>query len=484
MSASLSPIKVSELSQAPKKWDEATSSTTSDQNATLSDVALGELATARSVEEPFVPLDITRHTPQCIHKFNSIEAISASGCWVKSVENRKYLDLSSGIGVLSTGHCHPRVVQAAQEQCATMIFAQQNCINTTSNHKDLISRMLEIMPNFGTQPKLDSFFFVNSGAEAVENAVKVARMATGKQNVIVLTGGYHGRTYGSMACTSSKTSYRRCFGPVMGGVHFVDFDIDEVNHNPKYAEKLIKNFERVLTQQSDTLETACVLLEPILGEGGIVQVPLDFMKYLRRKCTDENIMLIFDEVQSGFGRSGKWFACEHAKVTPDILVYAKGIASGFPLGGIAANQNAVMSKLLPNALGGTFGGSAVAVAAANATIDVIRDENLLENADRVGAIIVDGLKKINEKTKRKDGTTFFTHFRQYGLFIAADLNFATSGALIKRAEKKEMILIGGGKNGIRISPPLVMSAQEAYVFLERIEECVNELTSESVVSSS
>lgn len=439
----------------------------------------------------FLDLDIKAHTPACIHKFNTIEAESAKGCWVTNVNGERFLDLASGIGVLSTGHCHPRIVKATQDQIGQMIFAQQNCISTTKTHKNLVGRLLEIMPgnNNGSdvvvrekdldypKNKMDTFFFCNSGAEAIDNVIKIARMATKKSNIIVLTGGYHGRTFGSMACTSSKTTYKRCFNPVMGGVSFCDFQ------DGYSSERLIENFERLLTQQTDPLETAAVLLEPILGEGGIVQVPRDFVKHLRRRCNELDILLIFDEVQSGMGRTGEWWASELFGVYPDMMVFAKGIASGFPLAGVAFPKN-ISDKLLPNALGGTYGGNSVACAAAVATIDTIREENLLENARVQGSKIKQSLEKIkldlDQRAEREDRSAPITAVRQYGLFVAVELNALSSsvinpGSVIKCAEQHGMILIAGGKCGIRICPPLIINSDEVEIFGDLFQKVMLEL---------
>ncbi|CAD7947500.1 unnamed protein product [Amoebophrya sp. A25] len=508
--------------------------------------------------------DISAHVPACIGKFNRIEAASAQGCWVTDTDGRRYLDLSAGIGVLSTGHCHPRVVAAAQAQVATMILAQQNCIFTTEVHKNLVQKLLSIMPceeaakdvanatdtTTGEASKdvvlekitrapspLSSFFFCNSGAEAIDNAIKVVRMATGKQNVIVLTGGYHGRTIGSMALTSSKTTYRRCFGPLMAGVHYLEFDPENgkskvvpplhsltddmqssastestttsdsgaphahqeqdpgfTNKNTpgalksgedeQLAARLISRFEMLLTQQTDALETAAVLLEPVLGEGGILRVPHTFLRYLRKRCDELGIMLVLDEVQCGMGRTGTWWACEQANVCPDVLVFAKGIASGFPLAGLALRKEKIVDKLLPNALGGTYGGQAVCLAAASATIDAIRDEGMLGNACERGGEIATGLRALESK--------LILGIRQYGLFIAVDLapDLVTPQEIIrcaaagcsagnqsensktsndsdaKSGDSGRLIMIPGGRNGLRITPPLCISKDEVSYFLD------------------
>ncbi|KAI9016171.1 pyridoxal phosphate-dependent transferase [Hyaloraphidium curvatum] len=329
-----------------------------------------------------------------VGRSTKIVAERGEGVWIYSMEGKKYLDSTTGIGVTSTGHSHPTVVKAVQDQAAKIPHVQQN-IMFHRPMSELVARMKQIMPD----PSLDTFFFWNSGAEAVEASIKLARHATGKPNVIVVNGSYHGRTMGTMAMTTSKTIYRTGFGPLMPGVFVAPFPY--VDHCSKTCDcagekrgvpgvkppaaglkctkDAIAALETLLKTQSAPEETCAVILEPVLGEGGYVVPPADYLAKLKEVCAKNNILLIADEVQTGVGRTGKMWAVEHFGVVPDIMIFAKGIASGYPLSGIVSRKE-LMDKQPPGSMGGTYGGNAVACAAAVATLDVFAKEKLLENA--------------------------------------------------------------------------------------------------------
>ncbi|MGV9669561.1 aspartate aminotransferase family protein [Gordonia sp. NPDC003504] len=312
----------------------------------------------------------------------------AQGSWIHGTDGRDYLDFTTGIGVTSTGHCHPRVVAAAQAQCAKVIHAQYTTVMHTPL-LELTERLGGVLP-----PGLDSVFYANSGSEAVEASVRLARMATGRPNIIVFQGGFHGRTVAAASLTSAGTRFSAGFSPLMGGVHMAPFPYAyrygwDVETAVDFA---LAELDYLLTSRVAPNDTAAFLIEPVLGDGGYLPTPLRFLHGLRERADAHGILLIVDEVQSGFGRTGRFWGHQHADgLTPDILITAKGLASGFPISAIAAPTE-VMSKAWPGSQGGTYGGNAVAAAAAIATLDVIDDEDLVENARIRGQQLVDGIR--------------------------------------------------------------------------------------------
>jgi len=313
----------------------------------------------------------TRYTPLIVER--------GQGCYLYDQDGSAYLDFTCGIGVTNTGHCHPRVVAAIRQQAGLLLHGQVNIVLHTPL-LELVNELREIV-----SPKLDGFFFSNSGAEAIEGAIKLARHATGRQNIIVFQGSFHGRTIGTMSLTTSKTIYRAGYQPLMPGVFVAPypyayrFGWDE----EKTSQWCLDELDFLLTTQTAPGETAAVLVEPVLGEGGYVVPPDTFLQALRQVCNKHEMLLILDEIQSGFGRTGKWFAYQHFGVEPDILTVAKGLASGMPLSGVFSSLE-LMEAWIPGSHGGTYGGNVVAAAAAVATIQAIRDEKMLENCQQRG----------------------------------------------------------------------------------------------------
>ena len=312
----------------------------------------------------------------------------ASGSWIETIDGERYLDFTSGIAVTNTGHAHPRVAAAIADQAALGIHLQQNILY----HKpglELHERLPRYFPGaidgaVGGEPI--GLFLSNSGAEAIEASVKLAKIATRRPLVIAFRGGFHGRTHGAMALTSSGVRIRGHFEPLPGGVHFVPFpDPLRVGHGS--AEAAVDVTMTAIDELFATLaypdDVAAFIVEPILGEGGYV-VPSDtFLPRLREVADRHGILLIADEIQTGYGRTGRFFAVEWSDVVPDIVVVAKGIASGLPLSGIMARRS-LLNSFAPGTHGGTYGGNVVACAAALATLDVIEDEALVEAANRQG----------------------------------------------------------------------------------------------------
>jgi 4-aminobutyrate aminotransferase len=405
--------------------------------------------------------------------FNFV-ADRAEGSYIYTDDGRRFLDFTCGIGVTNTGHCHPKVVEAIREQAGNFLHAQANIVI----HKpmlQLIEELRTIVP-----PSIDSFYFANSGAEALENAVKIARVATGRQNVIVFSGSFHGRTAGTMVLTTSKTVYRTGFGPLPSGVFVAPFPyaFRLKMTEQEASDYALEQLDYLLASQTAPKETAAILVESVLGEGGYVVPPVSFMKGLREICDKHGIMLIFDEVQSGFGRTGKWFALEHFGVAPDIITAAKGIASGMPLSGVFTRTD-VMLKLDVGSIGGTYGGNAVACAAGVATIRAMREEKMLENATERGIQLMTGLCKLQEEYPQ------IGDVRGKGLMIGTE--FVVDGRhekakplvkqIIHAAEEKNLLLLSCGTydNTVRWIPPLNVTAEQINEGLHIFESALKEV---------
>ncbi|EIE80160.1 hypothetical protein G6F46_004932 [Rhizopus delemar] len=413
------------------------------------------------------------HIAKGIGRSTELVIEKAKGTFVYTVDGKKYLDLSTGIGVTNTGHCHPTVVKAVQEQAANLSHGQVN-IFFQKPMLDLIEGLLPKMPS----PKLDTFFFWNSGSEAVEAAVKLARHATKRQNIIVFQGSYHGRTFGTMALTTSKTVYSAGFSPLMPGVHVAPFPYfqqwavhkaDPKKFTPEWCgEEALHQLELLLKQRSDPRDTAAILIEPIQGEGGYVVPPQNFMKGLRAICDKHNILLICDEVQSGFGRTGKMFAVEHFDIVPDIMVMAKGIASGYPLSAIVSRRE-LMDQQPSGSMGGTYAGNAISCAAAKATLQVFEEENLLENCNARSEQFFNGLRQ-KIPSLLPEGVT--CDIRGKGLMIGIEFmgvpyGFASSVAA-EALKLDTIVLTTSIYETLRLIPPLNITKEETDLALERI----------------
>ncbi|KKW65915.1 aspartate aminotransferase family protein [Mycolicibacterium elephantis] len=395
---------------------------------------------------------------QILKQATGVLAARGEGAQLFDEQGRRYLDFTAGIGVTSTGHCHPRVVEAAQRQVATLIHGQY----TTVMHRPLLTlveRLGEVLP-----AGLDRMFFANSGSEAVEAALRLARQATGRPNVIVFHGGFHGRTVAAASMTTSGTRFRSGFAPLMAGVHVAPFP-DPTHFGwpvEQATDFALAQLDYVLQTLSAPADTAAFVVEPVLGEGGYVPANERFFAGLRERADAHGILLVVDEVQTGFGRTGRFWGGEHFDARPDILVTAKGLASGFPLSGIAASS-ALMEKAWPGSQGGTYGANAVACAAAVATLDVIEDEQLVRNADERGAQLRESLRTVADKYDA------ITDVRGLGLMIGVEFrdtagrpDGATAVAAAQEAARRGLLLLTCGAWGqvVRFIPALVVSADE------------------------
>jgi len=396
--------------------------------------------------------------------------VRGEGAYLWDQAGRRYLDFTSGIGVTNTGHCHPRVVAAIREQAGRILHLQAN----VAYHEPmlrLIAALREVVP---------------SGAEAVEAAVKLARHATGRTNLIAFQRGFHGRTVGTMSLTSSKTIYRVRYQPLMPGVFFAPYAYcyrcPKAEANPEQygfdrcCGWALEQVRFLLKSQTAPEETAAILVEPVLGEGGYVVPPASFLRGLREICDEHDMLLILDEVQSGLGRTGRFFALEHFGVVPDVLVMAKGLASGLPLSGIAARR-AFMDRWQPGSHGGTYGGNVVACAAAEATVRVLQEEGMVENAARLGEKLLVRLRAL------QDPYPSLGDVRGLGLMMGVE--FVVPGGrtpdknrtkAIQRACMEAGLLLltcGTDENIIRWIPPLVITEQELEEALNIFERALD-----------
>ena len=399
------------------------------------------------------------HLSDVWFRTTDLEIVSGSGCVVRTADGAEYLDFTAGIAVASTGHSHPRVVDAIQQQAAQIIHAQANCYRSPLPEQ-LATRLAQITPS-----SIDTFFFTNSGAEATEAAVKLARHATGRPNVIVVQGGFHGRTYLTMAMTTSKVGVRAGYQPLPAGIFPTTFPrpfawkVDEATA----VERALADLRLLLVTQTAPSETAAFVMEPVLGEGGYLPAPVAFVRGAAEICAEHGILFVADEVQTGFARTGRMFAVEHSGVEPDIMVMAKGIASGFPISAIGARAD-LMARWHRGAHGGTYGANVIGCAAALATIDVILEEQLVIRAAARGRRLTDGLHALQARHPGMGDV------RGLGLMVAVELTKAdgspdgarTGAVLAHCLEQHHLVLMSCGADGnvVRFMPPLVVSDTE------------------------
>lgn len=406
-----------------------------------------------------------------IGRISNLVLDRGEGSWLYTTDGEKYLDFSTGIGVTNLGHCHPRVTEAVREQLGKLWHAQVN-IAFHGPMLELTKKLEKVMPK-----GLDSFLFVTTGSEAVEAAVKLARHATKKPNVIVFQGGYHGRTLLTMSMTSSGTKYRAGYGPHASGVFVAPhpfFALHSVPSQPDHAQWAVEQLEIMLQQQTAASETAAVVLEPVLGEGGYVPPAPGLLQGIRDFCDRHNLLFIADEVQSGFGRTGGMFAVDHSNVSPDILVFAKGVASGFPLAGIASRR-ALTAAQPPGSQGGTYAGNAIACAAANATLDVMMAPNFMETVAARGEHLRKGLEDLRARYPE-----VIQEVRGPGLMIGLEFHQVPKGfaqQMVKACLARGLILLPTGIfETLRIIPPLIVSKEECdagiSIFKDALEACI------------
>ncbi|MBM0106696.1 4-aminobutyrate--2-oxoglutarate transaminase [Steroidobacter sp. S1-65] len=397
-----------------------------------------------------------------------IFAARAANAEVWDVEGKRYIDFASGIGVVATGHRHPRVMEAvyAQLECFTHTAFQ---VMAYQPYIELAERLNSIAPFSAAAQTL----LLTTGAEAVENAVKIARMATGRSAVIAFSGAFHGRTSLTLAMTGKMAPYKRGMGSAGREVFRIPFPLE---HRGVAVDASIDALHALFYSDVAPDQVAAIIIEPVQGEGGFQVAPRKLLRHLRHVCDAHGILLIADEIQSGFGRTGRMFAIEHSGVEPDLITLAKSLAGGFPLAAVLGRAD-IMESASPGSLGGTYGGSPIGCAAALAVMDVIEDENLLERAEVIGARV---RSRLTEIARRNDVLTM-ANLRGLGAMIGFDLvsssdqripNGAAAKEVASRALANGLIVLTCGTHGetVRILVPLTISdalLDEGLSILER-----------------
>ena len=416
----------------------------------------------------------SKYISPSLHREYPLVAERASGAIVEDADGNAFLDFAAGIAVCSTGHCHPKVVAAIQRQAAELI----HIAGTDFYHRhmpELAERLVATMPGSHHW----KVFFGNSGTEAVEGAIKLARYATKRDKLIAFYGCFHGRTLGSLSLTASKNTQRKHFGTLLGGVEHIPYPYayrcayghTQENCGGEVIEVLEQQvFKRLFAPE----EVAAIIVEPIQGEGGFIPAPLSFLQELQRICNEYGIMLIMDEVQAGMGRTGKMWAYDHAAVTPDIVLTAKGIASGMPISAFIAKESVMQWK--PGSHGTTYGGNPVCVAAALATLDLI-EGGLMANAKKLGDYI---FCKINDWPKR---FRIVGDVRGKGLMVGVEIvrdqktkerAKELRDKVVVNAFRRGLLTLGSGENSIRMSPPLIIDEEQADCAIRIMEEAIGE----------
>jgi len=398
-----------------------------------------------------------------------VERAENSEIW--DVEGNRYIDFGTGIAVCNTGHSHPEVIAAVKAQVDKF---SHTCVmvNPYEVAVELAEKLTAIAPGDSDKKAI----FVSTGAEAVENCVKIARAHTGRRGLIAFNGGFHGRTNLTMALTGKITPYKHLFGPFPADIFHAPFPIEVHDVSVEQSLKALENLFKVDIAPSDV---AAIIVEPVQGEGGFYQAPPEFLQALRVLCDEHGIMLIADEIQTGFGRTGKMFSFEHANVEADLMTMAKGIAGGFPIAAVVGKSE-VMDAPLPGGLGGTYGGSPVACAAALAVLNIIENEDLVNRANQIGAIFNERLSQLKLQFPQ-----LILDVRNQGAMIAMELvengdpeqaNTALTQAIIANAAKHGLVLLACGFYGnvIRFLPALTASDE---IINEGLDSFTNLFTS-------
>ncbi|HET9052383.1 MAG TPA: aminotransferase class III-fold pyridoxal phosphate-dependent enzyme [Candidatus Dormibacteraeota bacterium] len=390
-------------------------------------------------------------------RYSDLVVERAEGAHLHTVDGRDVLDLGSGIGVVNLGHRHPRVVAAVHAQVDALWHTSVTALHPVM--VEAAERLVAASPE-----GLDRVFWANSGAEAVEGAMKLARKATGRHGIVAFDGAFHGRTFGALSMTASKVRYRAGVGPLLPGVH----------HAPYGSVAAV---EELLHTRLDPSDAAAIVVEPVLGEGGYVVPPDDFLPGLRRLCDAHGILLVADEVQTGVGRTGRMFACEHWGVTPDVMTVAKGLGNGLPVGAVVARHE-VMDAWRPGDHGTTFGGNPVACAAVCAVLDTIAEERLCDLARRLGARAMLRMRGWSAAEPR------IHDVRGLGLMIGVELRDAGGSpmpeavaAIAEAALRRDVLVLTCGTSGsvLRVLPPLTIPEEELDSALDRLEAAVREV---------
>lgn len=372
-----------------------------------------------------------RHTSGVYAK-QTLTIVRGQGALLFDADDVEYLDCASGHGVANLGHAHPKIAEALYKQASTLITLFESFPN--DQRAILMTKLTALVP------RLDRVFFCNSGTESVEAAFKFARISTGRKHIVAAMRAFHGRTYGSLSATFNK-KYREGFEPLVPGFTHVPYN------NIEALDKAITN------------ETAAVILEVVQGEGGVYPANPEYIQAARQICDERGALLIVDEIQTGFGRTGKMFAIEHFGIIPDLLACAKSLAGGVPMGALLIGQN--VKNLTPGVHGSTFGGNPLSCAAANAALDVIKEEDLPGQAAAKGAYLLDKLKQIESPNIRE--------VRGVGLMIGIELKHKVAPYL-KALQEKKIIALNAGMTVIRLLPPLVITYEQIDILVNALTE--------------
>jgi len=399
-------------------------------------------------------------------------AARGQGAIVEDVDGNRFLDFNAGIAVVATGHCHPRVVEAIQRQAAELIH-----MSGTDFYYEVMVRLAERLAALAPGDVPRRVYFGNSGTEAIEAALKLARYSTGRDRCIAFLGAFHGRTYGSLSLTASRARQRKGFGPLLSGVTHIPYAYCYRCAYGKEPETCAVECARVIEEQlfktvAPAEDVAAIVLEPVQGEGGYVVPPRKFIDELRRISEKHGILLVFDEVQSGMGRTGRMWAAGHFDVAPDIIACAKGIASGMPLGATIARAD--LMNWEPGAHASTFGGNPVSAAAALVTLELLEQE-LIDNAARMGERLLERLLEWPSRFRTVGDV------RGLGLMIGIEFvrdratrerNPEIRDRVVQMAFERGLLVLGAGENSIRLSPPLTITADQADFATETLEDCI------------
>lgn len=384
-------------------------------------------------------------------RITDLQVATGRGSVVTSVDGDDYLDFTAGIATTSTGHCHPAVVEAISTQAARFIHAQTN-VYTHDLLEPLAAKLTQVTPG-----SIDTFLFTNSGVEAIEAAVKLARRATGRPNLITFEGGFHGRTHMAMAMSTANATYRQGYGPLPSGVFVSPYPDPHASDQASTIRSALNAFDRLIETQTLPSETAAIVMEPVLGDGGYVPAPKAFVEGIAERCAAHNMLFIADEIQTGCGRTGNWFACDYHEIEPDIICIGKGIASGFPFAALGTRRE-LDDRWGVGGHSSTYAGNPIGCAAALATLEILSAPGFMDNVVARGRQLKDGLSAL------KEHHSDLRQVRGPGLMIGT--SFATPDRVGRVREHclehGQLILVGAGRkqDTIRWMPSLIVTAQE------------------------
>ena len=394
---------------------------------------------------------MTGHISNVWAKTTDLQVVSGHGCRVVDVHGVEYLDFTAGIAAASTGHAHPKVVKAISDQAARFVHAQQN-VYTHDLLAPLAERLDEITPS-----SIDTFFFANTSDEVIEVAVKVAKQATGRHSIVVLDGAFHGRTNLTMAMSTARSIDRAGYGPFPSGIFVAPFPDPHASDQEAEISGALRGLDRLFQTQVIPSEIAAIVVEPVISERGYIPTPSAFVSGLAERCTEHGILLIADETQSGFGRTGRMFAIEALDVEPDMLCMAKGIASGFPFAALGMRR-ALDDSWRTGSQGGSSNGNPIGCAAALATIDVLTEPGFLDNVQARGNQLIDALREMQQLDAS------LRYVRGRGLMVATEFDTPDRAVAVVEhclREHRVILMLAGTRNRtVRWMPPLVVTASE------------------------